>query len=318
VAYGATAARPGWTDLPPFVREAIEDRLDAPVRTATVTGGGFTRGFAAVLSTRAGTRVFVKATEIDYLVVEYRREAIITALLPPAVPAARPRWVAVIDGWFASCFDAIDGRMPALPWRADELAATLDAWAVTAAALAGGGSPLLTTWLPDFGGTAAESFRLWREIDAHRAPLPAMPRYGVRHLGELAALEQRMRDLAAGHRSLMHYDLRLDNVLLDPAGGAWLCDWNHARTGPPWFDTVTLLITAYASGLDADRLFATHPTSADAPPDALDAVLAAVAGVCLDGAGRPSDASPSIAAHKRWTGETALRWLADRRGWEVG
>ncbi|MEU8613007.1 aminoglycoside phosphotransferase, partial [Actinoplanes sp. NPDC048791] len=61
VAYGATAVRPDWEDLPTTLREAISLRLGSPVVAAAAAGGGFTRTFAAVLTTAAGGRVFVKA-----------------------------------------------------------------------------------------------------------------------------------------------------------------------------------------------------------------------------------------------------------------
>ena len=93
VPYGATAVRPDWADLPAAVRDAISARLGAPVATATSAGGGFTRAFAALLTTSAGERVFVKAAPLEDPTAEwYAREAAVTAALPPEVPAARPRW----------------------------------------------------------------------------------------------------------------------------------------------------------------------------------------------------------------------------------
>ena len=94
---------------------------------------------------------------------------------------------------------------------------------------------------------------------------------------------------------------------MDAAGRAWFCDWNWLCHGPAWFDLATLLLTAYAGGLDADALFARHPAAAGAPPDALDVTLAALSGYFLTAAGRRQrPRSPHLPAHQRWSGEQAL------------
>jgi aminoglycoside phosphotransferase (APT) family kinase protein len=130
-------------------------------------------------------------------------------------------------------------------------------------------------------------------------------------LAHLARLEQELPDLVAGD-ALMHGDLRVDNVLIDRAGHALLCDWTWPCLGAPWFDTVTLLVTAFASGLDADGYLAGW----NAPPEGVDGALAALAGYWLVRAdGGPSSASPHSRQHQRFSGEQALAWLADRRGW---
>ena len=119
------------------MRAAITGRLDAPVAAATSAGGGFTRAFAAVLETAAGHSVFVKAAPItDPTADWYAREAAITAALPAAVPAPKPRWTLREAGWFVLCLDAVDGRVPALPWSRTDLTAALTAWSTAATALA--------------------------------------------------------------------------------------------------------------------------------------------------------------------------------------
>jgi aminoglycoside phosphotransferase (APT) family kinase protein len=314
VPYDATAVRPDWADLPGAVRRAIEQRLGAPVTAASSAGGGFTRAFTSVLRTAGGGEAFVKAARLPdqgYIADWYAREAAITAALPATVPAARPRWTLAAEGYFVLCLDPIDGRMPRLPWEPAELAAALDAWATAADALREPPAALLAIGPPRLADLLRADLSWWTEMAAGRAPLPLGAPEDRVH--ELAALEQALIGYA-DVPALMHCDLRLDNVLIDPAGRAWICDWNWLCHGPAWFDTATLLITAYASGLDADRLFAEHPTARGAPPDALDGALAALSGYCLTRRG-PSDASPHIRTHQWWTGRRALDWLAARRGW---
>jgi len=316
VPYDATAQRPAWEELPAVVREALSERLGSPVVEARTAGGGFTRGFAAVLSTADGDRAFVKASpEDDPLAAAYAREAEITAILPTGVPAPRLRWTMTAAGWYAICLVAVDGRLPGLPWDPAELNAALDAHATAAAALARPPAALVALGLPALADIARTDLSRWQEIAAHRAPVPAMPRYGVRRLDELAELEAALPAYVESP-AVMHCDLRLDNIIVDRSGQAWICDWNWLCHGPAWVDTVSLLVTAYASGLDADGLLATHSTTQGVPAEAADAALAALTGYYLVSAGLgDTGAAPALRSHQRWTGKVTLRWLAERRGW---
>ncbi|MEU1397150.1 phosphotransferase [Micromonospora zamorensis] len=319
VPYHASALRPSWPTLPAALRAAVADRLGAPVVTARVAGAGFTRGFAAVLHTADGGRAFVKAApaaEQPHLVQWYAREAAILDRLPTDLPAPRPRWTLSEAGWFVLCTDAVDGHTPRLPWVPAELDATLAGYAQVAAALAEPSVELTALGLPQLSDLARSDILWWEEVAAGREPAPPLPAPAQGRLAELVALESRLPRYAAGATSLIHGDLRVDNVLIDAHGRAWFCDWTWVCSGPAWFDLAGLLLTAYASGLDADRLFATHPTTVGAPPDALDATLAALAGYYLTGAAAaPPTASPHLPAHQRWSGEQSLDWLARRQGW---
>jgi aminoglycoside phosphotransferase (APT) family kinase protein len=143
--------------------------------------------------------------------------------------------------------------------------------------------------------------------------MPDVPAGVPGRLDELAALERALPPLVAGD-AMLHGDLRVDNVLIDRAGVAWLCDWTWPCLGVPWFDTVTLLVSAYASGLDTDALL--EPWCA--PDEGVDGALAALSGYWLaQAAGGPTSASPHSRQHQRFSGEQALAWLASRRGWHL-
>ncbi|MEV6306708.1 phosphotransferase [Actinoplanes sp. NPDC051861] len=314
VPYDATAVRPNWSDLPKSVRNAISLRLGGPIIAARSAGGGFTRAFAAKITSQAGVEVFVKAAPLrDPTSHWYAREAAITAALPPGVTAARPRWTMTEAGWFVLCLEAVDGRIPTLPWSADDLNATLTSWSAAAAALAEPSPALLAVGLPALPEILRTEMSWWSQIAAGREPMPftAHDTVASSHLAELAALEQALPTLAAG-TSMSHGDLRLDNVLIDADGHAWLCDWTWPCLGAPWFDTVTLLVSAYASGLDTD----TPLRDRDAPDAGVDGALAALSGYWLvRAADGPSSASPHSRQHQRFSGTQALAWLAERRGW---
>jgi len=78
IPHGRTAQRLTWPHLPPGVRAYIEHRCGSPVVDAASQGGGFTPGFASVLTCADGSRHFVKAasTKAQKLFAgSYREEA---------------------------------------------------------------------------------------------------------------------------------------------------------------------------------------------------------------------------------------------------
>lgn len=318
VSYANTAERPAWATLPADLRDAVAVRLGGPPRSVRIASAGFTRSFAGVVATSDGDRVFVKAastTDQPHLVDWAIREANILARLPDGLPVPRPRWTVEAAGWVAVGLTAIDGRVPELPWSTTDLDATLRGYAEVAAALAAPPPQLLAMGLPRLADLAWHDLAWWREVAAGRHPRPELPADLVDRLPDLVALEALLPGYALTG-GLAHGDLRLDNVLIDRSGRAWFCDWTWLCQGPAWFDLASLLLTAYASGLDADGLFAAHPAAVAAGPEALDAALAALSGYYLTGAdATPATASPRVRAHRRFTGGLALDWLAERRGW---
>lgn len=309
VPYGATAVRPDWTDLPAGVRRLIADRLGSPVVSAAPAGGGFTRAFAAVLTTASGRQAFVKAAPVQDPEADwYARETLVTAALPAPVRAARPRWAATGAGYYVLCLEAVDGRVPALPWSHADLDAALRTWSTAARALGDPAPALHAAGLPRLPDLVRDQLSWWSQIHAGREPMPPAPRWVRTRLPELAALERDLPPLVAGP-GMMHGDLRIDNVLIDRAGDAWLCDWTWPCLGQPWFDTVTLLVSASAGDLDVDALLA--PWSA--PAEGVDGVLAAMSGYWLVAA--TGSGTPNSRQHHRFSGTQALAWLAARRGW---
>ncbi|GAB3813630.1 hypothetical protein GCM10027605_57520 [Micromonospora zhanjiangensis] len=94
--------------------------------------------------------------------------------------------------------------------------------------------------------------------------MPAVPAGIPARLADLVRLESLLPGYAES-AGLIHCDLRLDNVLIDPDGAAWICDWNWLCHGPAWFDLAGLLLIGYPAGLDVDGRFAAHPGARGAP-----------------------------------------------------
>ncbi|WP_026275478.1 phosphotransferase family protein [Salinispora tropica] len=348
--------RPGWSDLPVGMRAALADRLGAPVVATRAATAGFTRGFAGVLSAADGGRVFVKAAPRDsHLANWYWREAAVLDRLPAGLPAPRTRWTLAESGWFAVALDAVDGYPPGRPSGPSELATILTAYADVAAALNPPPSDLAALNPPHLADLAQADILRWGDVAAGREAPPPLPVGLEQRLPELVGLESRLPGYLAPASGLIHGDLRPDNVLLTPHGQVWFCDWTWLCRGPAWFDLVTLLLgghgveqqevtvaaLAVAGGTSSptgpassafpeatvgtapalttdwlDAAFAAHPAAADAPPDALDVTLAALAGYFLTTAAVvPETATEQLVAHQRHSGVYALDWLARRQGW---
>jgi hypothetical protein len=308
VPYDQTARRPEWAKLPAALREALPKRLGAAVTEARVSGCGFTPGFAALVTTADGRQQFVKAAHRSTPVAQwYEQEAKVTAVLPSGIPTAPLRWHGELADHVVLCFEPIaDARTPTLPWSLPELQTCLEAITTAARALADPTPEVLALQLDPFSAVLDDSLNKWRCGGAGADP----------HLEALIALETRFDELTRNSTTLIHCDLRLDNLVLDSHGNAWICDWNFLTFGPAWFDVLTVLLSAEASGLDVDSLFAGHPLAVGLPADALDAGLAAALGYYRYAGSQPEiDTSPAIRGHQRYYAELAFRWLARRQGW---
>ena len=213
-----TARRLEWAFLPPHLRAWIERRCGSPVVSAISQTSGFTPGFASVLVCEDGSRHFVKAasTKAQRMFADsYREEARKLAALPAGVPAPRLLWH-LDDDWVVLGIEYVAARTPHRPWRAEDLDALLDSLEVVA--------DVLTPPPPGLDlDTAADDFAPllegWPALRERRTDL------GAERLAEAEALARRYAEVVGGD-TLVHTDIRSDNVLIDPDGRALICDWN--------------------------------------------------------------------------------------------
>jgi hypothetical protein len=300
IPHGRTARRLDWVHLPPLVRREVEARLGTAVVAAESQDAGFTPGFASVLTGADGSRHFVKAasTVAQRMFADaYREEARKLGALPAAAPAPRLLWSVEVDGWFVLSTEYVEARQPARPWRADELALCLETLAAAVPVLTPPPLPL---------PSAAEEFASWPALwDALDLP----------HRDEAAALAAAYAEVMAGD-TVVHTDVRDDNLLLTPDGRALLCDWNWPFAGAAWLDSFFLLIGPRGDGLDVEAVIAASPLLSAVPAESVDVVLALVTGYFLTSAAQPvPPTSPHIREAQRWQGEACWAWLGERRGW---
>lgn len=312
----ATGSRLDWPQLPARVRAAVEAWLGSPIVAAVTQPGGFSPGVAARLRTAGGRSVFVKAVAPapnPDAPAFHRREARIVAALPADVPAPRLLWSydEGDGGWVALAYEDVDGRQPALPWRAGELERVLDALARLTRRLTP--SPLPADVAGRAGDSSLFSRHWWEQLRRER---PAgLDEWSARHLDRLAALEAGAAAAVAGE-TLLHCDVRADNLLLTP-DRVLVVDWPHARIGAAWVDVVCFAPSvAMQGGPPPEALLRRHPAGSGAAAEPVTAAIVALAGAFTHWSLQPPPPGlPTLRPFQAAQGAVARAWVAERTGW---
>jgi Ser/Thr protein kinase RdoA (MazF antagonist) len=285
--------------------------LGAAVVSADTQAHGFSPGVAARLRLADGRRAFVKAVSAaanSESPPMHRAEARLTGAFPPGVPV--PRLLATYDdgGWVALVYEDVDGRHPTMPWSLDELEHVM-------AALVRLHEALTPCPVPDWPRAVddpdlAADFAGWSTCDTER-----LDDWTREHLAELASLASAW-PLAAGGDTLLHLDLRADNMLIRPDGGVVFVDWPWGLRGAPLLDVVAFAPSVWMQGgPDLDWLLARHPAAAHTGPNAATALLAALAGMFTYRAMQPPPPGlPTLRAFQDAQGRAARELLAMRLG----
>jgi len=314
----AEGVRLEWLAVPERVRAALERWAGSAVKSAISQRSGFSPGVAARLRLADGRRLFVKAIGPEPNPDSprmHRREARIVAALPENVPVPRLRWF-LDEDWVVLAFDEINGHHPAQPWRQAELDRVLDGLVSLADLLTPSPLPLNTV------GTAADAvarqlcgWQRLRDADEHAPDRSQLDAWSRRHLEVLANLEARAADAVVGE-TLLHFDVRADNLLLAP-DKVWFFDWPHARVGAAWLDVVGFAPSVTMQGGPLpEEVLKRSPAARAADPDAVTAAIATVAGYFTRGALQPPPPGlPTVRAFQAAQGSVARQWLATRTGW---
>jgi aminoglycoside phosphotransferase (APT) family kinase protein len=284
------------------------------VAEAVTQPGGFSPGLAARLRLASGERVFVKAVgsapNPDSPAM-HRREAMIAAALPASVPTPRFLWSYDDGDWVTLAFEDIDGRHPAVPWLPEELRRALRALDNLVTALTP--SPIATITIAE---RLHDQFRGWRILAGATGDSgPDLPAWARRHLGALAELESHWEQASEG-TTLLHFDLRADNILITPDRVVFV-DWPHASLGAGWLELAQILPSiAMQRGPKPWELFDSHPLGREAAPEAVNTVVAALAGYFIQHSRLPAPPGlPTLRAFQGDQGIPALEWLRHRTGW---
>lgn len=305
--------RPHFATLPVGVRREIDRRLGSPVVRATTARGGFSPSVAARLVTADGRRAFAKAARSDTPTAEqHRREAAVTAALPAGAATSRLLDGGEIGDHVVLLLADVEGAMPHHPWAAADLAATH----ATLDALAGLLSPPPPAPVGPVAGELRADLAAWSRLADQRTA--ATPGWVGRNLGRLVELcAGPAEDLFDGD-TLLHLDIRADNLLLtaESSTGVVVLDWAWAAIGPAWVDRVGLAVDVGVGGGDPAAALAACAAGRAADPTAVTMLLAGLAGMWTEVVGRPLAAgTPALRGIQRAELDATLRWLRVRTGW---
>lgn len=309
----AEGVRISWATLPADVCTAVEGRLGARVVEAVTHQGGFSPGFAGRVRTADDQDHFLKAVSnsINPVSVElYRREARIAAGLPRSTPCPHFQWHLDNDEWVVLAFEFIRGTTPNLPWRSEDLDRVLRSMVDLSDVLTP--SPIAVETASELWG---DTLMRWRDLASRPEHLARVAPTWRAKLDELIALEARWPEMSRGD-SLVHLDIRADNVLLS-GDRVYFVDWPWAAIAAPWLDLVAFLPSvAMQGGPDPDTIWNRHPWSRTVDSEAVDAFLAAFAGMLTrQSLLPPQPGLPTVRAFQAAQGQTARAWLARRRRW---
>ena len=302
-----------WAEVPDAVRAWAAGLGGGKPRSTRDLSGGFSPGATTVLECPGGA-IFVKAVGAELNAVSpefHRREAVVSAALPPAPEL--PRLLDVYDDgdWVALAFEAIDGAPPAHPWDRRQLEGAVQALDALHDALTP--SPV-----PD-APAAAERLQFlfggWAELAALDRPPEGLDTWSARHLDGLADLESGWPDAVAGP-TLLHGDVRSDNLLVTSSGVVFV-DWPHACVGAPVFDLVAWAPSVELEGGPApEDLLALSAAGSAIDRDVVASLVAAFAGFLVSHSLQPAPPGlPTLRGFQAAQGAVALEWLERLTGW---
>lgn len=298
--------------LPEGLRAAIDTALGSPVASISPRTGGFSPGPAVVVRCADGRRAFVKAggTPLNPDAPRLlRSEAVVAAHLPASLPVpalrAHVEWTDGPDEWIALAFDVFDGDSAPLPWTPQAAAAVVD----ELTGLARATTPCPVPNLPTVVERLRRSLTAWTELAAD--PPGDLDPWEAARLDWLGGVPDRLAARGwLGGDTLMHGDLRADNLLLGADGSVAFVDWAWAARGADWLDTVLFAFDATAQGgVDPEQLIGRSPLVAVADPREVTDLVLAMTGMFARGMRQPPPPGlPTVRAFQRRFHEATLGW----------
>lgn len=237
----AAGVRISYADVPPNVTRWVEETLGSAVLSYADQVGGMSPGCAARLVCADGTRAFVKAVGAElnpHTPTLFRREITVLEMIGEHSLWARLQASYDDGNWVAIILEDVEGRHPDL---ADDMvmSSLLDATDELGDVLGG----RMTRGVTGEGGSYDAGLTSQRSIfhqfattlgDLDACPDAPVPDWVRADADTWAARVRALGDQPMA--ALVHYDIRIDNLLQRPTGEIVFLDWGAAGIGPDWLD----------------------------------------------------------------------------------
>lgn len=301
--------RLSWHQLPASVKAAFADLLGAPIERAVSQEEGFSPGLAARCELPDGRSVFLKATARSVNIHSREmmvHEGVINHSLPDDAPVPAFLGSIEVGEWFGLAFADVQGRLPDVPWHDADLDAVFDA-------VDGLDLPTRAD-VPHLAELLRPAFVGWANLAVADDDLtkvePWLDRTMVRRLADLTS----DWTTSCPPESLVHADIRADNVLIDADGLVHIVDWANAGLGPAWLDVVFMIPSiAMQGGPPPAELWARSRHAKTTDPHDVDVMVAAVAGYFTESGRRPPVTEiPMLRAFQEAQGVWAREWVRSR------
>ena len=313
-----------WAELPSAVQKWVEETQGSAVLTAESQNSGFSLGTADRLTFADGTRAFLKAVneaEQAQTAALNRSEIKAIQMLPTTAPVASLLASYDQDGWVALLLEDIEGHHPE-HWSEEEILAGLKALdAIAGLSIADVGE--LDELTESIGEETYESWEKIATQSLHKGLYKHLADHPL--LAELEPLFIALNERAAGFAqkirqtvdltgsSMVHTDIRADNMLMTNSGEATIIDWPWACHGAAYFDSAALLANVVAQGgdFDWDAVCAASSVLAATPRETLESCIIAIAGYYIWAAQIPprGDTSSSLPAARLKNAVNMARWI---------
>jgi hypothetical protein len=249
--------KPRWSEVPPALVAEIECILGSSILAGEIAWGGYSPSASFHLTLADGRRAFVKGTHpgqtpegrlaLEQEIDSYRELAVLRGLAPGYLGTAEQ------EGWSFLILEAVTEAEKALPWSRAKLARL----AASLADFYERAQPVAMSWQrprthrsltidltdPDSGwallARTAEAHAGFRSL--FQDPVTAghwLDRSLPRLLALQAAAGELLRPDPQRATSLIHLDLRSDNLLFRRDGTPVLLDWSYVTKGPVVLDVV--------------------------------------------------------------------------------
>jgi len=185
------------------------------------------------------------------------------------------------------------------------VATEIDAAVTALAELAAAVTPSPVPGAPAAVDAVADDFAGWHKIAAD--PPADLDPWLAERLDDLrAAADRGLAALATGD-TLVHFDIRADNMLIRPDGRVVIVDWPWGCVGPAWLDRLLLGLDVLVKGGDPARVFE------GIDPGVVTDVIAGIDGmfehICRL---PPPPGIPTVRAFQRSAADAIRPWLRGR------